>query len=151
MWGFSNSHMSWLLAVDMLFYVLISLRAVPVMYPCISLSVCVRSLFPSLLHPRPSSLPSTCRRSILTRWSSTSLWVHIPQHLIASSPPHSPSPPSLSVSFCVMDTHCIIHANESRACCSSRQTDCFDRLKMFYRRCEGQMVQTSDGNVAAFQ
>lgn len=56
---------------------------------------CVRSLFPLLLHPRPSSLPSTCRRSILTRWSSTSLWVHIPRHPIPSSSPHSPPPPLL--------------------------------------------------------
>lgn len=94
--GFPNSCMSWLLEVLIWHYVVSCSYSVACWCIPVSHCPCVHSLFPLLLHPRPSSLPSTCRRSILTRWSSTSLWVHIPQHLIPSSPPQSPSPLSLS-------------------------------------------------------
>lgn len=105
---FPNRCMSWLLEVLIWDDVVLCCYSVACWCIPVSHCPCVHSLFPLLLHPRPSSLPSTCRRSILTRWSSTSLWVHIPQHLIPSSPPQSPSPPSLSRSFCPMESHCII-------------------------------------------
>lgn len=85
------------------------LHAVLVMYACISWSVCLHFfLFPLLSHTCPSSLPSTRRRSILTHWSSTSLWVRISQQLM---PHHSLSSSSLCSSFCVTANRCIIHSN----------------------------------------
>lgn len=105
---FTNRCLSWLLEVHIWHYVVSCCYSVACWCIPVSHCPCVHSLFPSPFHPRPSSLPSTCRRSILTRWSSTSLWVHIPQHLIPSFPPQSPSPPSLSCSFCAMESCCII-------------------------------------------
>lgn len=54
------------------------------MSPCPLVRVCTLSItLPS--HPRATSFLSTCRRSVLTRWSSTSPWVHMPPHLTPSS------------------------------------------------------------------
>lgn len=115
---------------------------------CIPVShcLCVRSLFPLLLHPRPSSLPSTCRRSILTRWSSTSLWVHIPLHLIPSSSPHSPPPPLLRSLAVSVPPHNPRKYKIVVVCCSSRQTVLTDwqeleRVDMSDRRWEGHKVK----------
>lgn len=49
----------------------------------VSLSMCALCFHPCHIRVPPNFL-STCRRSIRTRWSSASLWVHIPPHATPS-------------------------------------------------------------------
>lgn len=102
-----------------LFHTFILLHAASVIVLCISWSVCVCvSTLCShyMFHPHPSSRPSTCRRSILTLWSSTSLWVHIPRHLIPSS--------------ALLRLHAGVLTVSKKSCCTIRMRRIHSALQM---------------------